>query len=91
MENNQKTFGSSILTLDNRSLLSLSGVEKVFGANENKVVLKVSGSALQIIGHTLTVEKLDIDTGNILVRGIVDELRYTKSHTKEPLLKRIFK
>lgn len=86
---NQKTFQSSLLTLDNRTRLSLSGVEKVYGANANKVLVKVMGADLCILGNGLTVEKLDVDTGNISLAGIVDEIKYSKSHGS--LLKRIFK
>ena len=46
-----KTFQNSNLILEDRKLLKITGVEKVFETNENKVCINVSGSLLNILGQ----------------------------------------
>lgn len=91
MEKQTKTFTSSLLTLDNRKTLNLTGVEKVYGANETKVNLRVAGSQLCISGNSLSIDKLDVDSGSLTINGIVDEIKYSKARGNESLFKRIFK
>lgn len=86
-----KTFKDSRLCMNNRINLSLSGVEKVFGANENRVFLKAGGSNLIILGTNLSVEKLDIENGLLEMTGTIDEIKYNKSAKRGSFLKRIFK
>lgn len=87
----EKSFKDSRIVLNNRSTLSISGVEKVFGANANKISLKVSGSGLIITGSNLTVDKLNIEDGTIDIAGIVDGMNFSKTTTKGGFFKRIFK
>lgn len=87
----EKSFKDSKIILSNRSALSISGVEKVFGANVNKINLRVSGSNLTITGTNLTVDRLNIEDGNIDISGTVDGMNFSKTATKGGFLKRIFK
>ncbi len=86
-----KTFKDSRFCMNNRNNLSLSGVEKVFGANENRVFLKAAGNNLIILGTSLSIEKLDIENGLLELVGTVDEIKYNKSRKSGSFLKRIFK
>lgn len=85
----EKVFKDSKLELFNRNTLNLSGVEKVYGANPNKIILKICGRTMGIAGSNLTIDKLDTDAGNIMVVGQIDEIKY--SAEKKGILKRIFK
>ena len=87
----EKSFSESQLTLVNRSNLTLTGVEKVFETNENKVQVRVSGSNLLINGEGLNIARLDVETGVIQINGLVNELKYTTGETKTNLFKKIFK
>lgn len=84
-----KIFKDSKLELINRNTLNLSGVEKVYGANPSKIILKVCGSNMGVAGNNLTIDKLDTDAGNIMIVGQIDEIKY--SAEKKGILKRIFK
>ena len=87
----EKSFKDNRIVLNNRTALSISGVEKVFGANANKVSLRVSGNGLTITGNNLTVDKLNIEDGMIEIAGVVDGMNFTKSASKGGFFKRIFK
>ena len=87
----EKTFAESKLTLLNRKILTLTGVEKVFETNENKVQVKVSGSNLLINGEGLNISRLDVETGLIEIEGLINDFKYTTRETKTNLFKKIFK
>ena len=95
MENNiknEKLFSNSTIVIENRGILKITGVEKIFETNENKIVLKVCGSTLNILGLNLSVEKLDVNSGNLELIGKIDEIKYSdKNSNKTNLIKRIFK
>jgi len=84
-------FNMSKLMLDNRKLLSLTGVERIVGASENKVVLVVAGDGITILGDGLHVTKLDVEEGVLELEGMVSEIKYSGNTGKTGLLKRIFK
>ena len=87
----EKTFIESQVVLTNRAKLTLSGVEKVYETNENKIQLKVSGSNLLILGENLNIAKLDVEAGNVSIEGKINELKYFSNESKGNLFKKIFK
>lgn len=93
MENNQpqKSFADSLITMQNRKNLSLTGVEKVYEASETKVQVKVAGSNLLIAGVGLTIIKIDVDAGLLDLVGTVNELKYIGTENKQNFFKRLFK
>lgn len=86
-----KTFSDSELNIKNRNFLSLTGVEKVFETNENKVQVKVAGSNLVVFGSNLSVEKLDVNSGVLQISGQINELKYLESLNKTNFIKKIFR
>lgn len=93
-KNNQKTektFNESQLVLKNRTNLTLSGVEKVYETNENKIQLKVSNSNLLITGENLNISRLDVESGNVSVEGKINELKYLSNESKGNIFKKLFK
>lgn len=90
-EKTEKFFSESQLVLKNRSSLIISGVEKVYETNENKIQLKVSGSNLLITGENLNIERLDVEAGNVSVEGKINEMKYFLSENKGNIFKKIFK
>jgi hypothetical protein len=88
---NEKKFQNSELTLTNRVKLTISGVEKVFESNPQKLQLQVAGDIVQISGKDLNVTRLDTATGVLELGGNVDFIKYSSTFEKGGLLKRIFK
>lgn len=87
----EKTFNESQLVLKNRTNLTLSGVEKVYETNENKIQLKVSNSNLLITGENLNISRLDVESGNVSVEGKINELKYLSNESKGNIFKKLFK
>ena len=79
-----------VLTLDNRSLLSLTGVEDVSGFDENTISLRTSDDSLIVKGSGLHISKLNLDTGDVVIDGSVSSLQYMGAPSKS-LRSRLFK
>lgn len=87
----EKKFQNSELTLTNRIKLTISGVEKVFESNPQKLQLQVAGDIVQVTGSDLNVTRLDTATGVLELGGRIDSIKYSGTMERGSLLKRIFK
>ena len=87
----EKKFVDSQVTLNNRKVLNVTGVEKVYETNETKLQLKVAGTNLLITGETLNITRLDVEAGVVQVEGTINELKYTTATQKGGLFKKLFK
>lgn len=65
-----------ILTLDNRNLLSLTGVEDVVGFDEQTINIRLSDCTLVIKGTSLHISKLSLDSGDVVIDGRISSLQY---------------
>lgn len=80
------------IIMENRSKISISGVENAESYNEQEVVLHTSKGVLIIRGDMLNLSKLNLDSGEITVNGRIVMLEYVeekKSGTS--ILGKIFK
>ncbi len=81
---------SHTLSMENRDKLSLTGVEDVSGFDESLVVLTTSMGELTVRGEGLHIERIDLDSGQLEVRGKVQELSYDERAPKSTLWSRLF-
>ncbi|WP_405343689.1 YabP/YqfC family sporulation protein [Ruminococcus sp.] len=65
-----------ILTLDNRKLLTLSGVEDVSGFDEQTINVKLSDATLVVKGTGLHISKLSLESGDVVIDGMISSLQY---------------
>jgi sporulation protein YabP len=65
-----------ILTLDNRKLLTLSGVEDVSGFDEQTINVKLSDATLVVKGAGLHISKLSLESGDVVIDGLITSLPY---------------
>ena len=65
-----------LLTLDNRSLLTLTGVEDVPGFDEQTISVKLSDCSLVVKGSGLHISKLSLDSGDVVIDGKITSLQY---------------
>lgn len=65
-----------ILTLDNRNLLSLTGVEDVVGFDEQTINIRLSDCTLVVKGTSLHISKLSLDSGDVVIDGRISSLQY---------------
>ena len=78
------------LSMENREKLSLGGVEDVSGFDENLIVLTTSQGQLSIRGEGLHIDRIDLDAGQLEVRGHVQELSYDERARSGALWGRLF-
>ena len=70
------------LHLEGRNQLKLTGVEDVTGFDESLIVLTTAQGDLSIRGQELHIDRIDLDSGELEVRGHVQELSYEEpSHS----------
>lgn len=77
------------LTLLDRKLLKVTGVTAVNEFDDKNVNLKLADGNLLVQGTGMTVSKLNVDSGEVEIEGLVSLIRY--QNKKENLLKRILK
>ena len=80
-----------ILTLENRRLLSLSGVTDVQGFDEETVNVVTSLGILIIKGTSLHISKLSLDTSEVVIDGEISSMHYLAGSEKKGMLARLFK
>lgn len=80
--------------LENRRKLSISGVEDVLSFDDQIVILETSLGMLTIKGIDLRINKLSIDTTEVVIEGEINSLSYGEKQDKKTsgsLLGKIFK
>ena len=73
---NSRSRNHSII-LENREKLSISGVERVDNFNDELLVLQTVDGILTIKGEDLDVSKLNVEDGNVSVKGVINSLNYS--------------
>lgn len=80
------------IIIEDRRLLSLSGVEQVDSFNDNTIVLSTVKGRLSIKGEELNVSKLNLDDGKVEIDGLINSLTYlSKEGEPKNLIGKIFK
>ena len=73
------------LTVTDRRLISIDGVEAVLSFEEDYLSLETSLGSLSVEGEGLKIENLSKDKGQILIRGRIDGVYYTKEKPRKKL------
>lgn len=92
MENNSGVFQN--LILENREKLSLSGVVDVLSFDDQLIIIDTELGMLTIKGENIRVNKLSIDTSEVIVEGNISSLVYSGNESKGKsgnLFNKIFK
>ena len=83
------------LVLENRGKLSVSGVNDVLSFDDQVVMVDTELGLLTVKGENLRINKLSIDTSEVIVEGDISSLTYSDSKTLEKskgsLISKIFK
>lgn len=70
------------LVLENRNKLSISGVKDVLSFDDQVVIMETELGLLTIKGENLKINKLSIDTQEVIVEGEINNLGYS-DHSKK--------
>lgn len=76
--------------LENRSRLSVSGVQEVESFDENTVLLQTVRGMLIVRGEGLQLHTLSIDGGQVRVEGTVHSLTYEELQKSGGFFRRLF-
>ncbi len=76
-ENRTSRSKNHSIILENREKLSISGVERVDNFNDELIVLQTVEGILTIKGEDLDVSKLNVEDGNVSVKGVLNSLSYS--------------
>ena len=93
----RKSINSNIiqnLILENRSKLSVSGVLDVLSFDDQIIIVETELGLLTVKGENLRVNKLSIDTSEVIVEGEVNSISYSSKDLdkkNESFLGKIFK
>ena len=81
------------LVLENREKLSISGVLDVLSFDDQVVIVETELGLLNIKGENLRINKLSLDTSEVIVEGNIYSLYYSEksSEKKASLIGKIFK
>lgn len=82
------------LSLESREKLYISGVTDVGSFNDNTVMVSTQIGELVIKGDDLHISSLDVNDGNLLIKGFINSCVYTQDggYKKEKgFFKSIFK
>ena len=75
MNDELANLGQNII-LEDRSKLSISGVEQVDNFNENTISLGTVRGGIMIKGENLNISKLNLDDGNVIIDGTINSITY---------------
>lgn len=82
------------LILENRGKLSISGVLDVLSFDDQVVILETELGLLTVKGENIRINKLSIDTSEVIVEGDIASLAYTDKESekvKGNFMSKIFK
>lgn len=69
------------ISLDARSRAAVTGVEGVENFDESCIVMTTVRGALAVRGSGLHLEKLSLESGEVVVEGVIDALEYEEERT----------
>ena len=91
---NMTTGDIQNLILENRGKLSISGVLDVLSFDDQVVILETELGLLTVKGENIRINKLSIDTSEVIVEGNISSLNYSDKETekiKGSFMSKIFK
>ena len=93
MTDGKMEFKNQNILVENRSKVTITGVEQVESFNENTIVLITIKGGIIIKGEGLNVGKLNIDDGNIKIDGIINGITYSDKNLSQKgnIIGKIFK
>jgi sporulation protein YabP len=79
--------------MENRQKIDISGVTRVITFNEDNVILNTIMGTIEMKGKGMKVNKLNVDTGDMLIEGEITSLVYSSKEKgkKGNTLKKLFK
>lgn len=92
IEENHTNVMQNII-LENRKKLTLTGIKDVLSFDDEIVVVESELGLLNIKGSDLRVNKISVETGDVIVDGTIRAIEYSDKdiNSKQGLMSKIFK
>lgn len=86
-------FKNQNIYLEDRSNLTITGVEQVESFNDNTILLNTVKGGIIVKGEELNINKLNLEEGNVKINGIVNGITYSNKEfgSKGNILGKMFK
>lgn len=78
-ESTRQTQPAHRVIMEQRGHISVSGVESVDSFDDSEIVIQTAQGRLTIEGSDLHVGRLNLDSGEVTIDGLVIALRYDES------------
>ena len=82
----RKNINTSViqnLILENRGKLSVSGVVDVLSFDDQVVIIETDLGLLTVKGENLRINKLSIDTSEVIVEGDISSMAYSENKNND--------
>ncbi|HAN21118.1 MAG: hypothetical protein A2Y15_02810 [Clostridiales bacterium GWF2_36_10] len=79
------------ITLTDRNILAVSAVDEVVSFDDTTVTLSIKDKLLNISGRDLSVTKLSLQDGEVVINGEIDAVVYFEQAKKKSMLGRLKK
>ncbi|MEG0520346.1 MAG: sporulation protein YabP [Erysipelotrichaceae bacterium] len=97
LSNNPLRFESNPyhnVVLKDRKLLEITGVKQIDSFDANEFLMETDQGWMVVQGKDLTLDKLDSERGDVVIRGLIDGMSYVtnkKGGSRETLISKLFK
>lgn len=81
-EDKRSAKRSNNIIMENRRIVSISGVIDIESFDENSIILNTDLGVLTIAGENLHINKLNVENGDMNVEGEIGALMYHESEEK---------
>lgn len=82
-ENITRTQQDHTLKINNRKTMEITGVKEVDSFDNEAFLLETAMGYLIVRGQNLQLQNLDVDEGNVSIKGKIYELSYVDEHHQE--------
>ena len=79
------------LTLEDRTHLTVSGVEEVMSFDEREIAMRTGHGDLIVRGEGMTISKLNVEGGDVHIHGEITQLCYEEPAPERGLWARLFR
>ena len=90
-EQNGACTNKHTVNIDDRERITLSGIQDVLSYDDESVVMQSVLGQLTLDGEDLNIVKLNLDEGEVCVRGKLNALYYMEQQKGGTFLSRLFK
>lgn len=93
MAEEKKKTGRHTLTMEERERLRIGGVLEVLSFDEEGVMMETTCGLLLLKGNGIHIGRLDLDSGDVTVEGVIDSITYSDGTftEKHSLLGKLFR